>query len=288
MAGIREKQGKAVPDVEPLRSVHTSNLPELFKQLQISLVVSTYQAGKVILIRNDQSVLNTHFRGFAKPMGIAADALRLTIGGTNTVWYYRNQPAVAQKLEPAGKYDGCYLPRRIHVIGTTLETIPAPISYLDVTLLRRRKAIALPPPPATPRRKIGLAWAGSPTHQNDRHRSSALAAFLPVVRTPGIAFYSVQKGERSQKLRQLPPDCTVHDLDALIQDYGDTALLLDSLDLLISVDTAVAHLAGTLASRYGCCCPRCLTGAGAWKARPRPGIPACGSSAKPGEGIGRG
>ena len=133
-----------------------------------------------------------------------------------------------------------------HLFGTTLETIPALIPYLDAALLRRRKAIALPPPPATPRCKIGLVWAGSPTHQNDRHRSSALAAFLPVVRTPGIAFYSVQKGERSQELRQLPPDCTVHDLDALIRDYGDTALLLDALDLLISVDTAVAHLAGAL------------------------------------------
>jgi uncharacterized protein (TIGR03032 family) len=117
MASIREKQGKAVPDVEPLRSVHTSNLPGLFEQLRISLVVSTYQAGKIILIRNDGGVLNTHFRGFVKPMGIAADALRLTIGGTNTVWYYRNQPAVAQKLKPAGKYDGCYPPRRIHVTG---------------------------------------------------------------------------------------------------------------------------------------------------------------------------
>ena len=87
---------------------------------------------------------------------------------------------------------------------------------------------------------------GMAFYQNDRHRSSGLAAFLPVVRTPGIAFYSVQKGERSHDLRQLPPDCTVHDLDALIQGYGDTALLLDSLDLLISVDTAVAHLAGAL------------------------------------------
>jgi hypothetical protein len=72
MASIREKQGKAVPDVEPLRSVHTSNLPGLFEQLRISLVVSTYQAGKIILIRNDGGVLNTHFRGFVKPMGIAA------------------------------------------------------------------------------------------------------------------------------------------------------------------------------------------------------------------------
>jgi hypothetical protein len=87
-----------------------------------------------------------------------------------------------------------------HLFGTTLETIPALIPYLDVALLRRRKAIALPQASKPSRRKIGLVWAGSPTHQNDRHRSSALAAFLPVVRTPGIAFYSVQKGERSQDL----------------------------------------------------------------------------------------
>lgn len=101
----------------PLRSVHTSNLPELFTQLGISLVVSTYQAGKVILVRADGNALNTHFRTFAKPMGIAVDQQRLTIGGSNTVWDYRNMPAVAQKLEPAGKHDACYLPRRIHVTG---------------------------------------------------------------------------------------------------------------------------------------------------------------------------
>lgn len=90
---------------EALRSVHTSNLPEIFKQLQISLVISTYQAGKVILVRADGATLNTHFCAFGKPMGIAADHSRLTIGGTNTVWYYRNVPAVAAKLEPQGKHD---------------------------------------------------------------------------------------------------------------------------------------------------------------------------------------
>src|SRR5262245_58659565 len=104
-------------DTDPLRSVHTSNLPALFEQLGISLVVSTYQAGKAIVVRNDNGALNTHFRTFAKPMGIAADNNRLTIGGANTVWEYRNMPAVAQKLEPAEKHDACYLPRRIHVTG---------------------------------------------------------------------------------------------------------------------------------------------------------------------------
>ena len=100
-----------------LRSVHTTNLPALFAQLQLSLVVSTYQAGKVILVRPDGGVLNTHFRTFAKPMGIAADRARLTIGGTKTVWEYRNVPAVARNLEPPGKHDACYLPRRLHVTG---------------------------------------------------------------------------------------------------------------------------------------------------------------------------
>lgn len=107
----------AQPGDAALRSVHASNLPSLFEQLGISLVVSTYQAGKVILIRNDGGALNTHFRTFSKPMGIAADSSRLTIGGANTVWEYHNMPAVAQKLEPRGKHDACYIPRRIHVTG---------------------------------------------------------------------------------------------------------------------------------------------------------------------------
>src|SRR6187549_1358655 len=92
-----------------LHSVHTSNLPALFDQLGISLIVSTYQAGKAIVVCNDNGALNTHFRTFAKPMGIVADQNRLTIGGANTVWEYRNMPAVAKKLEPAGKHDACYL-----------------------------------------------------------------------------------------------------------------------------------------------------------------------------------
>jgi uncharacterized protein (TIGR03032 family) len=69
----------------------------------------------VILVRNDGGTLNPHFRTFTKPLGLAADNARLTIGGTNTVWYYRNMPAVAAKLEPVGNNDACYLPRRIHV-----------------------------------------------------------------------------------------------------------------------------------------------------------------------------
>ena len=100
-----------------LRSVHTSNLPTLLAHLQSSLVVSTYQAGKVIVVRAEGDSLNTHFRPFAKPMGLAATRTRLTIGGAHSVWDYRNMPAVAQQLEPPDKHDACYLPHRLHVTG---------------------------------------------------------------------------------------------------------------------------------------------------------------------------
>src|SRR5262249_60288325 len=101
-----------------LRSVHTSNLPELFDQLGISLIVSTYQAGKAIIARNDNGRLNTHFRTFSKPMGIVADHTRLTIGGANTVGEDRNKTALAKKLEPAGQDDAINRPTRRHVTGS--------------------------------------------------------------------------------------------------------------------------------------------------------------------------
>jgi uncharacterized protein (TIGR03032 family) len=100
-----------------MRSVHTTNFPQILNQLGISLVVSTYQAGKLIVLRADGEYINTHFRIFQKPMGLAADRGRIAIGTANQVCELRNVPAVAQKLEPIGKHDACYLPRNSHVTG---------------------------------------------------------------------------------------------------------------------------------------------------------------------------
>ncbi len=102
---------------DTLTSKHTTSMPSIMAQLGVSLVISTYQAGKVILVREDQGALNTHFVNFNKPMGIAVDGQRLTVGGRNTVWYYRNMEALASKLEPSGRHDACYLPRQIHFTG---------------------------------------------------------------------------------------------------------------------------------------------------------------------------
>jgi len=102
---------------EPLGSVHTNNFPAILEELGLSLVVSTYQAHRLVLVRADNGTLNTHFRHFQKPMGLAVDRARITVGTATEVWYLRNVPDVTHRLEPPGKHDACYLPRRIHVTG---------------------------------------------------------------------------------------------------------------------------------------------------------------------------
>src|SRR5262249_11164883 len=101
----------------PLRSVHMASFPYLLEELGISLLVTTYQAGKLVMLRADQGCLNTHFRSFHAPMGLAADAGRLAIGTPTHIWEFANAPAVGQKLEPAGRHDGCFLPRSASVTG---------------------------------------------------------------------------------------------------------------------------------------------------------------------------
>jgi uncharacterized protein (TIGR03032 family) len=101
----------------PLRSVHTTNFAAILDQIGSSLLVTTYQAGKLVVVRSDGGVINTHFRAFNKPMGMAVGRGRLAIGTAVDVWEFRNVPAVAAKLDPPGKHDACFLPRSAHVTG---------------------------------------------------------------------------------------------------------------------------------------------------------------------------
>jgi uncharacterized protein (TIGR03032 family) len=105
------------PAASPLRSVFTSTLPALLGRLGSSLLVSTYQSGSVVLVRADGAALNTHFRSFPGPMGLALGPRYLAIGTVRHVWEYRNVPAAAARLQPAGRHDACFLPRACHVTG---------------------------------------------------------------------------------------------------------------------------------------------------------------------------
>jgi uncharacterized protein (TIGR03032 family) len=107
-------------DPLPLRSVHTTSFAHLLEHFGISLLVTTYQAGKLVILRADGGVVNTHFRTFKKPMGLVVQGNRLAIGTALEVCEFHNVPAVAAKLEPAGKHDACFLPRFSHATGEVL------------------------------------------------------------------------------------------------------------------------------------------------------------------------
>ncbi|WP_199249878.1 glycosyltransferase [[Phormidium] sp. ETS-05] len=91
--------------------------------------------------------------------------------------------------------------------------------------------------------RIGIVWAGNPQHEKDAERSTSLKHFLSLGKIPGVALYSLQKGAPAE---QLTPEMPVEDLGKNLFDFADTAAAIAQLDLIISVDTAVAHLAGAM------------------------------------------
>jgi len=101
----------------PLRAVHTPNFPALLRRLNASLLVTTYQAGKLVMVREEGDRLNCHFRTFAAPMGLALRGDRLAIGTSLQVWEYRDVPAVAAKVDGPVRPDAVFLPRSCHVTG---------------------------------------------------------------------------------------------------------------------------------------------------------------------------
>lgn len=102
---------------EAFASLHTQNFPDVLRKVNASLVLSTYQSGRLIVVRPDQRQLNTHFCEFRRPMGIALTPYRLALGTEQCVWTYENEPKAGSKLEPPGRHDAFFLPRVGHVTG---------------------------------------------------------------------------------------------------------------------------------------------------------------------------
>ncbi|HVX13046.1 MAG TPA: TIGR03032 family protein [Pirellulales bacterium] len=95
----------------------TDSFVALLQQLSASLVVTTYQANKLLVVRAAQGGLSTLVRTFDQPMGLALAGRRLAVGTRNQIWFLRDAPDIAQWIEPAGLHDACYLPRSCHVTG---------------------------------------------------------------------------------------------------------------------------------------------------------------------------
>jgi tetratricopeptide (TPR) repeat protein len=131
-------------------------------------------------------------------------------------------------------------------VGTELSTIPAELPYLfaDKSKLKTwRKRVS---PVDTTKRRVGLVWAGSPTFGNDRYRSMTLTDLSALSELKNIAWYALQKGAAHAQLADAPQAFRARDFTAYLTSFEETAALIMQLDLVIAVDTGVAHLAGAL------------------------------------------
>jgi tetratricopeptide (TPR) repeat protein len=129
------------------------------------------------------------------------------------------------------------------LLKTTLENLPASVPYLPIPSAETFPLSAGPGGSL----KVGLVWSGGGHYRRNRIRSTSLDSFLPLLRMPGIRFFSLQCGPPSADLKKLPADVHVEDIGSRVRDFADTAAAMGQMDLVISVCTSTLHLAGALA-----------------------------------------
>ena len=159
---------------------------------------------------------------------------------------------VEQGAQPAPRFDAhCSLMSLPERMRTTLETIPNRVPYLRADPAEAGKWKGRLD--SVPGLKVGLVWAGDSRkahapifERSDRRRSTSLAALTPLLDVPGVSFVSLQKGEPANQVRAMIPRPNFLDFTGELNDFADTAALSVNLDLVITVDTSVCHLAGAL------------------------------------------
>lgn len=199
-------------------------------------------AGKTLLLAVEQGIGDViHFVRFAADLA-ARGATVVVECHAGLQSLIATAPGVARAVTPgaAVKAD-FYLPLLSvpHVLGVTLDDVRPQAPYLRV-------------PDGAPafglegRFKVGLVWRGNPQHENDKWRSVPLSLLLPLLDVPGVTFYSLQVGAAASEREQAPWRERLADLAPRLTDFAATAAAVSALDLVIAVDTAVAHLAGAL------------------------------------------
>jgi tetratricopeptide (TPR) repeat protein len=189
---------------------------------------------EMVVERGGHVVLQVH-----EPVERLARSLRVVREGRAEVVRLGEEPP-AFDLE-------CPLMSLPAVLGTTVETVPWRGPYLcgELELVGRRKAQV-----ESARTRggpcIGIAWAGNPRYRGDACRSVKLAVLLPLLCIGGVQWVSLQKGEAAEQIAGLPGDVTVLDGCSKDRDLAETAALVEMLDLVITTDTCIAHLAGAM------------------------------------------
>jgi tetratricopeptide (TPR) repeat protein len=150
----------------------------------------------------------------------------------------RNEPL------PRGDYY-CHLVSLPQIFCTTLDSIPADVPYLrgdPSEAAHWRERLQAPPGEL----RVGLVWAGNPKQARDRDRSVPVQSLVPLLAMPGVKFFSLQTSPGVQQLDELPSGLRPTNLAPELRDFADTAAAVNQLDLVITVDTAMAHLVGAL------------------------------------------
>ncbi len=205
-------------------------------------------AGRTLLLSAEQGLGDAlQFVRFAAPL--AARGARVIVRAPDALYeILASAPGVAQILR-----DGDPLPAHDFqlpllsvpgMLDVDERAIPATVPYLAPSRLSvEALASAIAAAPGTLR--VGLSWAGNTRHVNDRRRSCPLAALAPLLELPDIAWFSLQKIDGEDQIAQVPAARRIQLLDAR-NDFARKAALIERLDLVISVDTSNAHLAGAL------------------------------------------
>lgn len=129
------------------------------------------------------------------------------------------------------------------IFDTKIDNIPAQIPYLSA---EASKILFWHDKIKTETFKIGIVWAGNPIHGNDRNRSCALKDFIQLAKIKNVTLFSLQKGPGIEQMKSWPGDMELIDLGQEFEDFTDTAAAIENMDLTISVDTSVIHLAGAM------------------------------------------
>ena len=206
-------------------------------------------AGKTILLHAEQGFGDTlQFVRYA-PLVAATGArvvLEVQAPLTSLMHDLAGVEVVVARGDPLPPFDfHCPLLSLPLALGTTLRSVPAEVPYLrppPAKTFHWRESLA-----QRDHARIGLVWSGRKTHKNDRNRSIALARLQPLLSIPGITFVSLQKEIRQEDAEALGRFPQIIHVGDQLEDFSDTAAVAATLDLVISADTAVAHLAGALA-----------------------------------------
>jgi uncharacterized protein (TIGR03032 family) len=116
-SGVTAPEKAHAPPQREVRHEYTHTFPALLSQLGISLVVSTYQAGKVVTVGTAGDELTLSYHNFERAMGLAVKSDRIAVGARAQVWFLKSAPDLAGRMEPAGRHDACFLTRTSHFTG---------------------------------------------------------------------------------------------------------------------------------------------------------------------------